>query len=411
MRASKGMRREAVGVSSAILVAAVLGVAYLANSGAPRTGTSASISEGLTSFAYRTVVYSTSFSTTVENGIATTFAIRLTSTISGVWFPGQPIPVSDIETANVTVGGDPRTIAVDPNHGRIYVADWFSKNLTVVDASSHAVVARIMLPAASSNGIAIDQNTSMVYVVVSGGVAEVNGSTNKVVGELPLNFGPGSLAYNPSTHIIYGSPEDGHDDLVGADVRTGVIVANVSLGYWANSVAVNPKTNMLYTAGCNVVGTGCNSAASVVNGTSNTLVRTVRLNSYSGPRIAMDPKADVVYVSGDRLVALNGTDGNVIYIVNPQECPPIDSMAVITSSNEVIAQTPNGNYMLVYDGATGKVVNMYTLSSSLQFVAFNSATNEFYVSTSAELLAFPNFVSTGNVDTSLLGSGQNCGAT
>jgi hypothetical protein len=248
-----------------------------------------------------------------------------------------------------------------------------------------------------------------VYVLVSGGVAEINGSTNKVVGELPLNFGPGSLAYNPSTHVIYGSPENGRGGLVGADVRTGAIVANVSLGYWANSVTLNPKTNMIYTAGCNVEGTVCNLAASVVNGTSNTLVRTVRLDSYAGPRIAMDPMTDVVYVSGDRLVALDGTNGNVIFSVNPQECPPVDSMAVVQSSNQIIAQTLSGSYLLVYDGATGKVVNMYTLSSPPQFVAFNSSTNEFYVTTSGELLAFPNFVSTGNVDSSLLGSGQNCG--
>jgi YVTN family beta-propeller protein len=325
-----------------------------------------------------------------------------------MWTPGQPIPVSGVETANVTIGGAPRTIAVNPIAGRIYVADWFKNSLTVVDASSHSVIARITLPANDNNGIAIDSNTNMVYVLVEGGVAEINGSTNTVVGKLPLNFGPGSLAYNPSTHIIYGSPENGYGGLVGADVRTGAIVANVSLGYWADSVALNPKTNMIYTAGCNVEGLGCDSAVSVVNGTSKTLVWTVRPGSYSYPRVAMDPKTNVVYVSGVRLVALNGTSGDVIYSANPQECGPFDGMFVIQSSNQLIAQPLDYNYVLVYDGATGALVDMYTLSSSPQFVAFNPVTNEFYVTTSGELLAFHNLASTGNVDASLMGYGQNC---
>ncbi len=174
----------------------------------------------------------------------------MTSTLA----KGSPIPVSVVETANVTIGGSPRTIAVNPNAGRVYVADWFSKTLTVVDASSHSVIAHIILPAANNNAIAFDYNANMIYVLVEGGVAEIDGSTNKVVGELPLNLGPGALAYDPSTHVIYGSsppqPQNMNQSLVGVDVRTGSIVANISLGFWADSLALNPKTHMVYAAGC-----------------------------------------------------------------------------------------------------------------------------------------------------------------
>ena len=95
---------------------------------------------------------------------------------------GQPIPFASVETANISIGGHPRTIAVNPNTSRIYVADWFSNNLTVIDASSHSVIAVVALPADDDNGIAIDYNTDMIYVLLQGGVAEVNGSTNKVRG-------------------------------------------------------------------------------------------------------------------------------------------------------------------------------------------------------------------------------------
>jgi DNA-binding beta-propeller fold protein YncE len=93
------------------------------------------------------------------------------------------------------------------------------------------VIARITLPAANNNGIAIDYDTNTVYVLVQGGVAEINGSTNKVAGELPVNFGTGSLAYNPSTHLLYGASPRVKDrgSLLGADIRTGAVVANISL--------------------------------------------------------------------------------------------------------------------------------------------------------------------------------------
>jgi hypothetical protein len=107
-------------------------------------------------------------------------------------------------------------------------------------------------------------------------------------------------------------------------------------------------------------------------------------------------------------VALNGTNGKVIYSVNPLECGPFDSMAVIPSSNEVAAISLDWNYVFVYDGPSGKLQNMFLLSSTPQFVSFNPNTGEFYVTLSGQLLSFPNVRSTGNVDSALVGSGQNC---
>lgn len=301
---------------------------------------------------------------------------------------GTPTPFASVETANIPIGGYPRTIAVNPNASRIYVADWFSDILTVVDASSHLVIASVPLPAANNNGIAIDYNTDMVYVSVEGGIAEINGTTNKVTGELPLDFGQ-SLAYDPSTHTIYGS--SGNMDLVGADVRTGSVVANISLGHWANSLAIDPYTNMIYAVGCSGVSLGpCGLQVSIVNGTSRTLLRTVHLGSNAYSRVTMDVKTDIVYVFVDaQLVALNGTNGKVIYYSNPQICGAFDSIAAIPSSNEVLAVPPGLDYLLVYDGASGALVNMYSLPSPPQYVTFNPNTNEIYVTLfSGQLLAF-----------------------
>lgn len=327
-----------------------------------------------------------------------------------------PISISSVKTADILVGGSPRTIAVNPNASRIYVADWFSSNLTVVDTLTHSVVATVVLPASSNNGIAIDYDSGTVYVLVEGGVAIVNGSTDKVVGELRLGFGPGALAYDSATHILYGSEgglvlnDTTGGSLVGVDVRTGSVVANISLGYWADSIAVDSNTHMVYAVGC-AGSFVCGSHASVINGSSETLLDTVNIGSWGYPRVAVDPKTDVAYVTGvTQLVALNGRSGKVIFNSNSLVCGPFDSVAIIPSSNQVLAITLNSDYVFVYDGATGALVNMYSWTAEPQYIAFNPNAGELYVTLfSGHLLAFQDVTQTGHINDTLIHSSPFCG--
>ena len=337
-----------------------------------------------------------------------TSSITSTTSVSSTSSTNSPVPISKVETASVTIGGSPRTIAINPNTGRIYVADYFNNNLTVVDSASNAVVARVLLPANDNNGIAVDPSTNMIYVLVEGGVAVVNGTTNKVVGELHLNFGPGSMAYDSSTNIIYGSSEAGNGTLVGADVRTDKVIMNVSLGYWANSLVVDPQTHVVFAVGC-YGSFVCNSVASAVNGTDGQLLNKVTIGNYAYPRVTMNLATDVAYVSGSaQLVALDGTTGKIDFEVNSLACGPFDSMAADTSTNQLLAVYLDGNYVMAYDGTSGALVNMYSFPASPEFIAYDSSSNVGYVTVGTQLLAFQNTASPGHVNSTLTGSGQNC---
>jgi hypothetical protein len=408
------LRKKAVGMAFAILVAATLLVAYLGGGSASRTGTSTST---LSAFTYQTVKSSTSYSTKVQNNITTTFTIVLASTVNATWVPGQPIPVSDVETADVPVGGR-LAIAVNADASRVYLLG--TSSLTVVEASSHSVIANITFPSNNTGGIvnaglAVDYSTGMVYASVQGRVVEVNGHTNTVVGEIPLSLG--TLAFDSATHVLWGtvmqhqSPLEAQTGgLVGVDVRTGSIVANVSIGFAPFGIALDPSTHMVYADGC----TGsfvCGSEAAIVNGTSGTLVTTVSLQSGYYPTMTMNPRTNVVYISGDeQLVAFNGTNGSVIFRSNPQTCGPFAAMAVIASSNQVLMVPQNYDYLLVYDGTSGALVNMYSFPSPLGPVAYNTNTHEVYVAAaSGGLLSLHDVQVTGNVNATLIGAGQRCG--
>jgi hypothetical protein len=383
----------------AVLVAASLGASYFTGAGGRQTVTTTSV-RNMTSTATVATTLATTYTTTVYSQTTTE---RL----------GTPIPIASVMTGNTSIGGGPYTIAVDPGNDRVYVAGT-TNILTVVDAVSHDVVARVTLPNSSNAGIAIDYGTGMVYVLVQGGVAEVNGTSDAVVKELPADFGFRSIAFDTATDVIYGSPETiattpPAGSLLGIDPMTGAIIANVSIGYWASDIVINPQINMIYAAGCVMQGLSCYPMVSVVNGTSEKVVKVVHLSPPAYETDSINEQTGSVYVSGEnQLVALDRF-GNVTFNEYPDTCGPFISMASDTSLNQVIMAPQNYNYLLAYDGDYGNLLNMYSLPGPPQYVAFNPSTNETYVLVSESLLAFHDAAGAGHVNDALIGADQSCG--
>jgi hypothetical protein len=398
------MRKQVIAAAISILVVAGLGVGYLATSTSRNPETSFSMSN----FTYQTLVSSETINSTVRNNTSVTQYYILTSTLTKTWAPGQPIPVASIETANITIGGY-RGIALDQRSGRIYVAG--GSHLLVIDTISHSQVANITLPGAALGGIAIDDRAKAVFVSVHGEVAEIDASTNSIVGGFPFDV-TGPLAYNPSTHVIYGYSATHGRFLVGADVRTGTIVANISVGptgWYGNDVLVNPNTGMVYAVGCHQEGQVCGGPVTVVNGTSETLAKTVDLNPGTYPTLVLNPVTNVVYLSALGVATISGTDDS-IFRMSPEACGPFPGMAVIPSSNQIAMV--DGSYLLVFDGASGKLVNMYYFPPSRSYpvyVGYNQATDEFYTTTNnGQLVSFHDVAATGNVNSTLIRTEPNC---
>jgi len=406
----------------AILIGTSLGVGYLVGSSGEQVITPTLTMTNLLSTTIQSTVTSTEFSTE-------------TSTV----VTGVPINASDISSAFVGFNGTPNGIAMNPNNNMVYLTNQQSDNLTVVDLSPFAM-STLTLPS-TSDGIAIDSNTGVAFVVVVGGLEEINSSVvtthsgdletneleNQVLGVLPVGI-KGPLAFDSSTQVIYGTSGkilgyvEGIDTepigayLTGVDVQTGALVANVSLGYPASNIAVDPETSMVFAVGCGEQGPACDSIATVVNGTSGKVVDTLHLNSSQLSTVAVNPPADLAYVSGDQFVALNGTTGAVVYSVNSLECGGTTSMAVIPYLDEVAVTGP-WPYVLVYDGSTGALVNMYSVPlSGGYFVAFEPSMSELVISLQTNhlppmgaVMAFRLADSRGSVDSALVyGNGGTC---
>jgi hypothetical protein len=404
------MRSITLAVVVAILVVASLGTGYLAGNRTRQTET-------------QTVAFTTSV--------------------------GQPIQAADVLAANITGAGSG---VFDVNASRVYVESGqfvpegsMNYSVGVIDTSSNTVVANVSLPPITYNpkmgfscsNLIVDDSTDMAYVIYTGGgvmvngttpleeIIAVNGSTDTVEYAVPLSLG--NLApdfscaesLDSTTDVLwatatYQEPGPAHPEplvgnLLGIDALTGSVVKNISLGFAAGYAAVDPYTGMVYVDGCIEYYPGvCDSQQlAIINGASGSLVTTVDLDNPFYPYMAMDLSTDIIYVSGgSQLAAVNMTNGNVIFKVYPQSCGGFN-ISVIPATNQVLLVPLNYlDYMLVYDGTNGTLVNMYSFSNNVYFAGYDTNTGELYVTVGADMLALHYDVqATGNVNASLIDMG------
>ena len=98
------------------------------------------------------------------------------------------------------------------------------------------------------------------------------------------------------------------------------VATSLSDCYQPDGIAVDPQNDMVYSAGCRRRGLAYNAMASIVNGTSGTIVKTVDLSSAYYTTMTLDPTSDVLYVSGERmLAAFDGTNGDQIFQADPPD--------------------------------------------------------------------------------------------
>jgi len=91
-----------------------------------------------------------------------------------------PVNSSSTNTviANIAVGIEPLAVAYDLSNGYVYVANFYSNNVSVINGSTNTVIASIAV-GASPNGAAYDSSNGYVYV------ANIFSSTVSVISTSP----------------------------------------------------------------------------------------------------------------------------------------------------------------------------------------------------------------------------------
>jgi uncharacterized protein len=122
-------------------------------------------------------------------------------------------------TRTVNVGEIPCAIAADDSSDRVFVANYGSNDVTVLDGESDAVLGTVKVNP-YPQAIAIDSNNHRVYVASThaGTTAVVDGTDNSVLSTLKTGTAPYAIAVNPKTHTAVTLGLDG--DLTVIDGTT-----------------------------------------------------------------------------------------------------------------------------------------------------------------------------------------------
>ncbi|WP_255286754.1 MULTISPECIES: YncE family protein [unclassified Bacillus (in: firmicutes)] len=140
-------------------------------------------------------------------------------------------------TATITVGAYPDDIAFKPDGTRAYVVNYGSNSVSVIDTSTNRVVAIIpvgMVPYA----VDITPDGTRGYVTNGGGntVSVFSTSTNKVIATIPVTTDPNGISITPDgtkayvTHTL--------DSLVSViDTATNTVTTTIPVGTYPIGIA------------------------------------------------------------------------------------------------------------------------------------------------------------------------------
>jgi YVTN family beta-propeller protein len=213
--------------------------------------------------------------------------------------------------ASIPVGDTPRGVAVAP--GRVYVANYGSDSVSVVDSASNAVLQTLgAIP--RPNGVAYDSTRNRVWVTnySTDQVTPIDGDSLTALPPVAVGYGPWGVAYDPVHDFVYVVNHLGNS-LTVVNAETQAVVATLT---GTNSfsqpfhIAANPVTGKVYVTNFG------NDSVSVIQGTD---ITAIDLASGGDPStqpygIAVDETRNLVYVAtvdSHRVVAIDGATDQV----------------------------------------------------------------------------------------------------
>ena len=179
----------------------------------------------------------------------------------------------------VTGGSLSGAIAVNPVSPRVYLTDFLSNNVIVIDASSPGGCSPTTcwsIPVGfSPMGIGVNPTGTRVYVANNGGtVSVINTATNAVVATVPIGTEllsmPDGIAVSPSGTLVYVT-NSFEDTVAVIFAQTNTVVTNVPLPVGSSplGIATDPTGARIF------VGNHDTGTVSVIDAATNAVVASV----------------------------------------------------------------------------------------------------------------------------------------
>ena len=351
-----------------------------------------------------------------------------------LWYDLRTLAVSSAPQT-VSVGAGPDAVVYDSFNGNLYTANFYSGTVSVVNASTNALVATVPV-GTGPDALAVVPRNGNVFVanVLSDNVTVINGTTNEINATIAVGTSPLAVAYDPSNGYVYVA-NSGSGNVSVIDGNTSAVVApGVTAATEPEALAVDSLNGYVFVLDYSA------HNVTVINGT---LVKVQLGLSRDAGNLAWDPDNWEMYVavtSANAVVVVSGSLFTIvtqitvtapedivwnpvnhdIYVVDNGE----DTITRInTTSNTVAAVIPDDPQTLQVDPVNGNVfavdfdsdsvtvlspttnaaVATYTTGSGPTAAAVDPVTGTLFVAdeTSGEVSVIPTFTSVSFDETGL----------
>lgn len=245
-------------------------------------------------------------------------------------------------THAIPVGANPNQVAYDPANQEIYVSNSGSTTVSAISSTETKIVATIatdpVTPLTGEYGpfwLAFNPTNKEMYVTnynfpsPSNTVVAINSTTNTVAATIPVGQNPIRLAYDPSNGCIYVA--DYSSGQISVISPSNTLVATIRVPGNPDFVGYDPENSEIYVASNN------SNQVTAISSTTNGVVATITIggNPYGA---TYDPANSEMFVSA--------TISNAVYAINS---------ATNTVAATIPANNPDlpGPYTLTYDPANG----------------------------------------------------------
>lgn len=230
---------------------------------------------------------------------------------------------------------------------RAYVTNQLSNTVSVVDVSTHTVVATIPV-GARPYGSAVSPQGDRAFVTNAEGdsVSVIDTATSTVIATIPVGDAPRSVAFTPDGAKAYVTNRVGGISVI--NVPTSTQVKSIAGGVYPAGIAVSPDGTRAYVAN------QASTDVTVIDTANETVL--ARISMPTQPwGIAVSPDGSNVYVLsqyGDRIIVVDARTDTVAHTIPlPSNLPD--------SRGFGIALSPDGRFAYVTNG--GSSTSLFTV--------------------------------------------------
>jgi YVTN family beta-propeller protein len=289
----------------------------------------------------------------------------------------------------------------------VYVSNFGSRSVTVIDGATDSVVTNIPLSSPGSypfepDGIGVDPATNMVYVVDSDPngmrVGVIDGSTNALIQTVQVPFQESGttmhgLTVDAATDTIYatyysseflGKVGTSSGNVVAISGSTDSVVAQPTVDGWPWGVVVNPSTDLVYSADQSGPPSNSYSLVAVISGPTDSV--TTSINVPNQPyRAAVDTATNTLYVTqmnGSSVAVIDGATNTISAEIGVGASP--SGVAVNSGTDTVYVDNAGSDTVSVIDGSSNQVVGTVPVGVDPYDIAVDSTTNTIYVTNNGD---------------------------